>query len=645
MWARFRQSMWSDARRWVCAASAIALICSGCIPDQDQATPSEDTRALLSTLDLTTNLPPPAAPPALSPKFDPKQTTYTVTLPNSATAVTVVASVADPQRASLKINNQSVPSGQGMVIDNIKIGPASPVVILVEESGGGGATRTYTLTMTRAASPIADLAKLEVSAGGLKPLFDPQTLAYTVETGNTTTSASIRATPAEPSAIVTINGQTVPAGQEFGPTNLTLGPNPFTIRVTPPGGTAKQYQVVIIRGASGVADLAALQVSAGALSPAFGPDTLSYAVATENATTQTTVTALPADATARVTVNGQAVTNGQPSGAIPLAIGVTTVTVAVTAQDGTSTRSYSIRITRPQSSNNNLAGLSVSAGAISPAFSSGNLSYSLTVPSMVASTTVTPTVQDSTATVTVNGANTASGQPSAAIPLAVGANSITVAVTAQNGTVKNYVVTIARTADANLASLSFSAGGLVPAFSADTTSYSVSAPNANSTTTITAAVADSTSTMTINGQAVASGGTLGPLPLNVGPNAFSIVVTAAGGAASKTYNVTVTRAASSNANLSGLQASPGILTQTAPLTFTLTTVGLFTPAVTVVPTVQDPTATVTIAASTLVSGGQVVASGTGLLVPVNLGVTPISVVVRAQDTVTVQTYTITVTRP
>lgn len=641
MWARFRQCMWSEARRWVCAAIAIALACSGCIPDQENTTPPDDTRALLSTLELTTNLPPPASPPALSPKFDPKQTTYTVTLPNSATAVTVKASVADPQRATLKINNQSVPSGQGMVIDNIKIGPASPIVILVEESGGGGTTRTYTLTMTRAESPIADLAKLEVSAGGLKPSFDPQTLAYTVETGNTTTTATVRATPAEPSAVVTINGQTVPAGQEFGPTNLALGPNPFTIRVTPPGGTAKQYQVVIIRGASGVADLAALQVSAGALSPAFGPDTLSYSVATENATTQTTVTALPADATARVTVNGQAVTNGQPSGAISLPIGVTTVTVAVTAQDGTSSRSYTIRITRPQSSNNNLAGLSVSAGAISPAFSSGNLSYSLTVPSTVASTTVTPTVEDSTASVAVNGVPTPSGQPSAAIPLAVGANSITVAVTAQNGTAKNYGVTITRTANANLSGLTVSAGALSPGFSGDVTSYNVAAPNANATTTVVATATDSTSTITINGAAVASGQTFGPVPLVVGPTTFTVVVTAAGGAATKTYTVTVTRAASSNANLAGLQVSPGIMTPAfAPgvLAYAVGTVGLFTPQVNVAATLQDPTATLTI-------NGQAVASGGTLPVLVNIGATPIPVVVRAQDTVTVQTYTITVTRP
>ncbi len=627
---------------WSCGGATAVLmgVLVGCIPDSENATPPDDSRALLSSLELTTSGSSP--PPALSPQFDPKKFSYSVTVPNSATAVTVKAAVADPQRATLKVNNQVVPSGQGVAIDNLTIsGPPRSVVLLVEETGAGGATKTYNLLITRAASPLADLAELKVSAGGLKPPFDPQASAYTVETGNSTTTTTISATAVESTAVVTINGQTIPVGQSFGPASLALGANPFTIKVTPPGGTAKEYSVVVIRGASGLADLASLQVSAGQLSPAFSPDTLNYTVSTQNATAQTTVTPLAADATARVTVNGQAVANGTASPAIALPIGETPITIVVTAQDGKTSRTYGVRVTRPQSSNNNLAGLSVSAGALSPGFSVGNLSYSLTVPSTVPSTTVTPIVEDSTATVSVNGAPTPSGQPSPAIPLAVGANSITVAVTAQNGTVKNYVVTITRTANANLSGLTVSAGGLSPGFNGDVTNYTVAAPNANATTTVAATAADSTSTITINGQAVASGQTFGPVPLVVGPNTFTVIVTAAGGVATKTYTIAVTRAASSNANLAGLQVSPGIMTPAfAPgiFAYTVGTVGLFTPQVNVVAAVQDPTATLTI-------NGQAVASGGALPVPIIIGATSIPVIVRAQDTVTAQTYTITVTRP
>jgi small neutral amino acid transporter SnatA (MarC family) len=45
-------------------------------------------------------------------------------------------------------------------------------------------------------------------------------------------------------------------------------------------------------------------------------------------------------------VNGTIVTSGSASGAIPLNVGPNTITVLVTAQDGTTTQSYTITVTR-----------------------------------------------------------------------------------------------------------------------------------------------------------------------------------------------------------------------------------------------------------------------------------------------------------
>ncbi|GKS59812.1 hypothetical protein YTPLAS18_33390 [Nitrospira sp.] len=625
--------------------SCLILSCAmlvGCIPGGDNpAPPPDNERALLASLEVSTTGASSSASPALSPPFDPKVVTYTVTVPNSVTAVTIRAALADVQRSILKINNQNVPSGDPYVIDNLKVGAALPVVLLVEETVPGGVTRSYTITVTRSASPLADLAALSVSAAALSPRFDPSVTGYTVKTGNSTSSTTLTATPAEPTAQISVNGQAAISGQPFGPVSLALGPNPFTITVSPPGGTAKQYSVVVIRGASGVADLAALEVSAGALSPAFSPDISSYSVQTDNATTQTTVTALLADASAQLTINGQAVSSGQPSGPIPLIIGDSTVAIDVRAQDGT-TRSYSVKISRPQSSNNNLSALSVSAGALDPGFAPTTTSYSVTVLSTVASTTLTASVQDPTATIAINGTTVQSGETFGPLSLNVGANEFRIVVTAQDGSVKTYVVTITRTANANLASLALSAGPLSPGFDSGTTSYAVSAPNANATTTVTATLADATSTLTINGQVVASGQVFGPLPLNVGGNTITLVVTAAGGAASKTYTVAVTRAASSNADLAGLVVSPGVmlpLFTPSNTAYTVTGTGLFTPSVTVMATVADATAALSI-------NGQVVPSGPpGLAVLINIGVTSFPIQVRAQDGVTVKTYIVTVTRP
>jgi gliding motility-associated-like protein len=53
-----------------------------------------------------------------------------------------------------------------------------------------------------------------------------------------------------------------------------------------------------------------------------------------------------ADAGATVTVNGSTVTSGSASGPIALSVGSNTITTIVTAQDGTTSRTYVITLTR-----------------------------------------------------------------------------------------------------------------------------------------------------------------------------------------------------------------------------------------------------------------------------------------------------------
>jgi hypothetical protein len=146
--------------------------------------------------------------------------------------------------------------------------------------------------------------------------------------------------------------------------------------------------------------------------------------------------------------------------------------------------------------------------------------------------------------------------------------------------------------------------------------------------------------LTINGQAVSSGQAFGPIALVVGQNAVNIVVRAVDGVTTKTYSVTITRAPSSNALLAGLQVTPGFMIPVfnpGGTTYTVNGAGLFTAAVSVTAAVQDPTASITI-------NGAAVASGTPFQVLLTGPSTPISIVVRAQDTVTTVTYSVTVNR-
>ena len=140
------------------------------------------------------------------------------------------------------------------------------------------------------------------------------------------------------------------------------------------------------------------------------------------------------------------------------------VTYTVTAADS-STQQYSVTVKVGVSSNSDLSALSISSGTLSPAFANGTKSYTASVGHGVSSITVTPTVADSNATVTVNGTTIASGNASGVINLNVGANIITVVVTAQDGaTTSTYTVTVTRAgASSGGSSSGSSSGGTTPA--------------------------------------------------------------------------------------------------------------------------------------------------------------------------------------
>lgn len=287
-----------------------------------------------------------------------------------------------------------------------------------------------------------------------------------------------------------------------------------------------------------------------------------------------------------------------------------------------------------------LAKLELSAGAFTPTFSGATVAYTLTVGNGVASTMVTATPVTADATLQINNQAAQAGQAFGPVPLNVGSNSITIIVTPHGSPSKSYTIAVTRSANVNLSNLSLSAGPLSPAFSSDRVSYSVAAPNQPGQTTITAMAELAGSTITIGGATAISGQPFGPLPLNVGPNTFDIVVRAPTSGEEKKYTVVVTRALSGNANLATLAVSPGTLTPGFDpdiISYSVPGISIFTPSVTVLATVQEATSTLTI-------NGQAVPSGQALAVPVPIGTTKIPVAVRAQDTVTVKTYTITVSR-
>jgi hypothetical protein len=99
----------------------------------------------------------------------------------------------------------------------------------------------------------------------------------------------------------------------------------------------------------------------------------------------------------------------------------------------------------PNASNAYLTSLVPGIGQLSPVFTNTTTAYTLGVNKTTLGISFTPFTMQSGATVTINGTPVASGLPSGAVPLAIGANPITVRVTSQDQTVTiDYTVTVTR---------------------------------------------------------------------------------------------------------------------------------------------------------------------------------------------------------
>ena len=379
-----------------------------------------------------------------------------------ATYGEVLRGVALAPGANVNIAASASPAGGGATSGGGSVAIGTPVTLTATANAGysfvnwtengtpvsTAASFNFTATQDRTlvanlASGNANLASLAPSSGTLSPNLDPSVLNYTDTVAYAVFSLTITPTVADSTATVTVNGTAVVSGSASTPIALNVGANSITTIVTAQDGTTKTYTLAVTRGvASTDANLLVLDSSAGTFAPAFDCETSAYSQGVPNTTTSVSVTPTVEDSTATVTVNGTAVTSGSASAPIALHVGLNTITTVVTAQDGTTTKTYTLTVARAASADANLASLVPSVGTLDQTFASIMTSYTETVDYTTSTLTVTPTVEDSTATVTVNGAAVPSGTASAPITLSPGDNVITLLVTAQDGTTQTYTLTV-----------------------------------------------------------------------------------------------------------------------------------------------------------------------------------------------------------
>ncbi|ULL14152.1 hypothetical protein DVH26_06665 [Paenibacillus sp. H1-7] len=288
--------------------------------------------------------------------------------------------------------------------------------------------------------------------------------------------------------------------------------------------------------ASGNASLSDLQVNSVSLE-GFKPDKLDYSLNVPNTATNANVTYTASEPQAVVVVTGNS----------NLQVGDNIVHVTVTAPNG-NVKTYVINVNRadmpPSLSDLRVNGVTLSG------FAWDKLDYSLSVPYETTVAAVTYTATHTTATVAVTGGDN----------LIVGANPVTVTLTAPDQPMKVYTILITRnpkasSSDSSLLDLRVN-GTTLEGFASNRLQYSLSVPYETTVTRVTYTTSDPAASVQIHGGE----------NLVVGDNPVTVTVTAQNGTKS-VYGILITRqsqAQSSNASLSDLRVNGTTLSGFAP---------------------------------------------------------------------------------
>jgi gliding motility-associated-like protein len=498
-------------------------------------------------------------------------------------------------------------------------------------------------TLTITPSIDATLSNIALSNGTLSPVFLSGTTSYTASVPYTVTTTTV--TPATTDANATVQVRvnsgiytTVASGSASGDLALNIGDNPVDVQVTAQDGSTVATYTITVNRTTPSNNAVLTKISPSPLihlSLVTGPDYKDYTSRVGNSVNSITLTPVTQDASCTIKVNDIVVARNTASGAIALNIGDNIINTVVTAEDGVTVTTYSIKVTR-------LDVVALTTYFITPAISLGTVAgpdyknYIATTGNSVSSLTITPGTPDVTNTIVVNGLPVTSGTASAVIPLAVGENTIITTVT-DGTTTKTYSLKITRQVPI-LTSIALSAGVTLKKVSGpDYKDYTTAVVNAVSSVTVTPITADAGSTITVNGVPVSSGTASGSIALNEGDNTITTVVTAQDGLSASTYSIKVTRQAPGL--LARLLLNPGIhLSQvTGPDYRNYTArVGGSTSSVTITALSLDPANTIKVNDVTVASG---VESGA---IALNVGDNTITTIVT--NGVVSNTYRIKVTR-
>ena len=356
---------------------------------------------------------------SLSPAFASGTTSYTINLTDDVSSITFNATPTD-SKATVSGTTCSLNSSSTVC----------KVVVKAED----GTTQTYSVTVNKKTtqedkkSSDATLKSLDVSGYTLSPKFSKNTTTYSMTVKNNIASLKVDAVPTDSKAKVTITGNS----------NWKVGVNPIKIKVTAEDGTTKVYTVNVTRKAdtskpssdpktddedekSNDSYLKDIIISDGIISPKFDKNKTEYSITVPYEVTKLNLDYVKSNDKANVKVRGNS----------DFKVGeVNTVTIDVTAEDG-SLRTYTINVTRSdKKSNNDLEDIIIEDGDLDPDFDPDKTEYTVDIPGDKDNINIKAITNNSKAKVQILGNDN----------LKEGKNKISIIVTDENGFSKIYTV-------------------------------------------------------------------------------------------------------------------------------------------------------------------------------------------------------------
>ena len=485
---------------------------------------------------------------ALSPSFASDTTSYSATVANSVSQITV-APTANDSNADIEYLDDSdatltdADTSTAAFDFDLDVGPNVVKVKVTAEDGT--TTETYTVRIRRAEADLLVSNLGQYSNAGIC-ISTPNTgLATQFTTGSETDGYLITQVrlniDAESGTIPRVSIYSDNSGQPGSSLKILTNPGTVTTTRTEHDFGADNYKLdpstsywIVIERASG----------SGTLCVSF----------TRTYTAEDTGTAVGWS----IGDNGSGLSSG---GTWSTSTRIHLIAVRGTVAPAVSTDATLSALALKDASNN--------AVALSPAFASATTSYNTTVANSVSRIKVEPTANDSNADIEYlddSDATLPDEDTSTAVfdfDLNVGSNVVKVKVTAEDSsTTETYTITVTRQAaaaastDATLSALAlfdYNSDGvtLSPAFAADVTSYTAAVANAHTGGELEATPNDSNATVEFLDENDATittvaqtGNVHSILPdFDIGENVFKVKVTAGDGTTTRTYTVTVTRQA------------------------------------------------------------------------------------------------------